>query len=50
MPGVPSMLAYLRAVEVLDDSTVLVAGGFGAIMRLDTNNQTVAMVAEGASR
>lgn len=50
VPGVPSMLAYLRAVEVLDDSTVLVAGGFGAIMRLDTDDQTVAMVGEGASR
>lgn len=50
VPGVPSMLAYLRAVAVLDDSTVLVAGGFGAIMRLDTATQTVAMVGEGAAR
>ena len=46
IPGVPTMLAYLRAVEILDENTVLVGGGFGAIMRLSTS-QTVAAASEG---
>ena len=43
--GVPTMLAYLRAVEVLDDMTILVGGGFGAIMRLSTGEPVT--MAEG---
>ena len=41
--GTQMMLSYLRAVEVLDDSTILVAGGNGAIMRI-TADRSVAMV------
>jgi photosystem II stability/assembly factor-like uncharacterized protein len=43
--GVPTMLAYLRAVEVVDDMTVIVGGGFGAIMRLSTGEPVT--MAEG---
>ena len=43
--GVPTMLAYLRAVEVLDDVTILVGGGFGAIMKLSTGEPVT--MAEG---
>lgn len=43
--GLSSLLAYLRGVVVLDDSTILVAGGFGALMRISTTD-TVAMVLE----
>jgi photosystem II stability/assembly factor-like uncharacterized protein len=46
--GLSSLLAYLRGVVVLDDSTILVAGGFGALMRVSTTD-TVAMVAEEVS-
>ena len=46
VPGVPTMLAYLRAVEILDENTVLVGGGFGAIMRLSTA-ETFASAGEG---
>jgi len=43
--GLPTILSYLRGVEVLDESTILVAGGFGANMRV-TTTETVAMATD----
>lgn len=42
----PNLMSYLRAVEVVDDSTILVAGGFGALMRVMTSDRAAIVAAE----